>query len=151
MNCPLELSSPLQQAIFDEIDWATEDEPTQELRDSFKFSHFLLFTRVYYTSHAAGGGGGGNGSGSGKGKKKMKKRQKTEKEELNPEDLVFIRPEDQFFYNECSWHFTFPASHAHDIDGMSQHRLVMWIDKKSVRKARKELDKLFGNYLPPSE
>jgi len=42
VNTPLELSSPLQQAIFDEIDWATEDEPTEEKRDEYKFTHFLM-------------------------------------------------------------------------------------------------------------
>lgn len=29
MNVPPQLSPPLMQAIFDEIQWATEDEPTQ--------------------------------------------------------------------------------------------------------------------------
>lgn len=28
INCPPQLGPPLQQALFDEIEWATEDEPT---------------------------------------------------------------------------------------------------------------------------
>jgi len=35
------------QALFDEIGWATEDEPTQDLRDSFKIQRFVVMTRVY--------------------------------------------------------------------------------------------------------
>ena len=29
INCPPQVAAPLQQALFDEIQWATEDEPTQ--------------------------------------------------------------------------------------------------------------------------
>lgn len=29
LNCPPQLGPPLQQALFDEILWATEDEPTE--------------------------------------------------------------------------------------------------------------------------
>ena len=29
INCPPQLSPPLQQALYDEIQWATEDQPTQ--------------------------------------------------------------------------------------------------------------------------
>lgn len=29
INCPPQLGPPLQQALFEELAWATEDEPTQ--------------------------------------------------------------------------------------------------------------------------
>lgn len=29
VNCPPQLAPPLNQALFDEISWAVEDEPTQ--------------------------------------------------------------------------------------------------------------------------
>lgn len=32
INCPPQLAPPLQQALLDEMDWATEDEPTEVLR-----------------------------------------------------------------------------------------------------------------------
>ncbi len=148
VNCPLELSSPLQQSIFDEIKWATEDEPTQALRDSFKFSHFLLFTRVYFSGGAPGGkaGSGSHGGGS-DGKKRGKKKAAGEAGEPAGE-IVYVRPEDQFFHQECEWSFTFPARHAHDIQGLVQHRMVMWMDNKGVDRARQALDQLFGQYLP---
>ena len=48
INCPPQLASPLQHALFDEeIPWATEDEPSEELRNSFKFERFLFVSRVY--------------------------------------------------------------------------------------------------------
>ncbi|CAD7704099.1 unnamed protein product [Ostreobium quekettii] len=47
LNSPPELGPPLQQALFDEIQWATEDEPTQELRESFKFQQYVSLTRVF--------------------------------------------------------------------------------------------------------
>ena len=33
--------------LFDEIEWATEDEPTEELRESFKFNKYIMLTRVF--------------------------------------------------------------------------------------------------------
>lgn len=33
--------------LFDEIEWATEDEPTEELQESFKFKKYILLTRVF--------------------------------------------------------------------------------------------------------
>ena len=32
VNCPPQLAPPLNQALFDEIEWAQEDEPTQVIR-----------------------------------------------------------------------------------------------------------------------
>jgi protein BCP1 len=42
VNFPYELVPKLYDALFDEVSWATEDEPTQELQDSFRFKHYLL-------------------------------------------------------------------------------------------------------------
>ena len=47
INIPPETASPLVEGLFDEIGWATEDEPTEELRESFNFSKYLMFSRVY--------------------------------------------------------------------------------------------------------
>ena len=48
LNCPPQLAPPLHQALFEEeIPWATEDEPSQEARDSFGFARFLMASRVY--------------------------------------------------------------------------------------------------------
>ena len=48
LNCPPQLASPLHHSLFDEeIPWAMEDEPTEELRDSFNFKAYLFLSRVY--------------------------------------------------------------------------------------------------------
>ena len=48
LNCPPQLASPLHHSLFDEeIPWAVEDEPTEELRDSFNFKAYLFLSRVY--------------------------------------------------------------------------------------------------------
>ncbi len=48
LNCPPQLASPLHHGLFDEeIPWAVEDEPTEELRHSFDFKYYLLISRVY--------------------------------------------------------------------------------------------------------
>lgn len=73
VNFPYELVPKLYDALFDEVSWATEDEvifcseipffvcfssdnelatlfaplkPTKELRDSFRFKHYLLVVRI---------------------------------------------------------------------------------------------------------
>lgn len=48
LNCPPQLAPPLHQALFEEeIPWATQDEPSAEARDAFRFQRFLLASRVY--------------------------------------------------------------------------------------------------------
>ncbi|GAY48697.1 hypothetical protein CUMW_113690, partial [Citrus unshiu] len=42
VNLPPQLLPPLHDALFDEVSWATEDEPTAELRNSFRFKCYLL-------------------------------------------------------------------------------------------------------------
>ncbi|XP_024035395.1 protein BCCIP homolog isoform X6 [Citrus clementina] len=46
VNFP-QLLPPLHDALFDEVSWATEDEPTAELRNSFCFKCYLLVSKIY--------------------------------------------------------------------------------------------------------
>ncbi|XP_057544568.1 protein BCCIP homolog isoform X1 [Amaranthus tricolor] len=86
MNLPPQLLPHLYDALFDEISWATEDEPTEDLRKSFRFKYFLLITRIYKKIHQ-------NKKGS---------------TSSNDEDIIYVKPEDELFYELCSWSFTFP-------------------------------------------
>mmetsp|Transcript_6450 Transcript_6450/g.16394 ORF Transcript_6450/g.16394 Transcript_6450/m.16394 type:complete len:240 (-) Transcript_6450:619-1338(-) len=134
VNSPLELSSPLQQAIFDEIAWATEDEPTEALRKSFMFSRFLLFSRIYIDKAPPAG---------------KKQKQMPQRDGIGARDqVVYVRPEDEFLHKHCQWSFTYPTQTAHDIQGLHQYRLVMGIDHEGVARARKGLDAIFGKFLP---
>ncbi|BAB08609.1 unnamed protein product [Arabidopsis thaliana] len=50
MNLPLQLLPPLYDGLFDEVSWATEDEPTEELRGSFRFKSYILIAKIYKLS-----------------------------------------------------------------------------------------------------
>ena len=82
INIPQETAPPLVDGLFDEIGWATEDEPTKELRDSFKFSKYLFFTRLFRDDDPE--------------QNEQNKKRKRSDEPL----LVYIRPEDEF---SISW------------------------------------------------
>ena len=45
--CIKETAPPLVDGLFDEIEWATEDEPTEELQESFKFKKYIMLTRIF--------------------------------------------------------------------------------------------------------
>lgn len=86
MNLPPQLLPHLYNALFDEILWATEDEPTEDLRKSFQFRYYLLVTKIYKKiSH-------------------VKKVSATS----NNEDIIYLKPEDEFFHELSSWSITFP-------------------------------------------
>ncbi|KAL0446760.1 UNVERIFIED_CONTAM: protein BCCIP [Sesamum latifolium] len=47
VNLPPQLLPPLYDALFDEIEWATEDEPTVELQNFFRFKYYLIMSKIY--------------------------------------------------------------------------------------------------------
>ncbi|KAG2708390.1 hypothetical protein I3843_05G172700 [Carya illinoinensis] len=47
VNLPPQLLPPLYDALFDEVSWATEDEPTEELKNSFRFKFYILVSKIY--------------------------------------------------------------------------------------------------------
>ncbi|XAR63653.1 hypothetical protein NMG60_11023671 [Bertholletia excelsa] len=87
VNLPPDLLPPLYDALFDEVSWATEDEPTEELRRSFCFKYYLLVTRIY--EHKNGGQKDGASGGS-------------------EEAIIYIKPEDEIFHQLSLWSFRFP-------------------------------------------
>ncbi|XP_026660436.1 protein BCCIP homolog isoform X3 [Phoenix dactylifera] len=78
VNCPYQLVPPLYDALFDEVSWATEDEPTQELRDSFRFKYYILVTRIF--------------------EKKTVNQCKAKQSQNCDEPVIYIKSEDQIFY-----------------------------------------------------
>ncbi|CAH8269954.1 unnamed protein product [Arabidopsis lyrata] len=51
MNLPPQLLPPLYDGLFDEVSWATEDEPTEQLRGSFRFKSYILITKIHKLKH----------------------------------------------------------------------------------------------------
>lgn len=128
LNCPPSMSAPLQDAIFDEIAWATEDEPTEELRKSFIFQKYLMISRVYQPP-GANSAKRSHGSSTGKGK---------------GNDLIFLRPEDEFFFECCSWYRTYPCARVEREGDLQQLRLVMTVPAKEVDGVRSQLHRVFA-------
>ncbi|XP_010543487.1 PREDICTED: protein BCCIP homolog [Tarenaya hassleriana] len=87
VNLPPQLLPPLYDGLFDEISWATEDEPAEELRKSFCLKSYLILTKFYKLK---------NGD----------KRKRARGEE--DEETIFLKPEDEIFLELSSWSFTFP-------------------------------------------
>ncbi|KAK9276474.1 hypothetical protein L1049_006007 [Liquidambar formosana] len=87
VNLPPQLLPPLYDALFDEVSWATEDEPTEELRKSFCFKFYLLVSRIYKHKNAD---------------------QKKGRSTVSDEAMIYIKPEDEIFHKLSSWSFSFP-------------------------------------------
>ncbi|KAI9109818.1 hypothetical protein K1719_018859 [Acacia pycnantha] len=78
VNLPLQLLPHLYDALFDEVSWATEDEPTDVLRNSFKFTHYIIYSKIYRHKNAE------------------------QSRKLNNDDdddaIIYIKPEDELFH-----------------------------------------------------
>ncbi|GJQ14918.1 hypothetical protein GpartN1_g6709.t1 [Galdieria partita] len=121
-NLPPQLSPWLQQALMDELEWATQDEPTQERREMFDFEYFLYITQVYLDSSAL--------------KRKRKKRfsSTSNYDQLSTEQLLFIKAEDQGYYlHQTSW-CLWPVSRGESLE---KYKMAMILSKDQMIKAKK--------------
>eukprot|EP00250_Pteridium_aquilinum_P019415 c24424_g1_i1 orf=509-1402(+) len=132
INIPGELAPPLFKGLLDEISWATEDEPTKALQDSFKFKQYLIVSRIFQQLPKKK-----------KGLKASKKPDKRPKQETKignegevSGELIYTKPEDELLHNLSHWSCKFPVNSesvaAHEIQGLKQFRLVMLLSAKSV-------------------
>ncbi|KAJ8760641.1 hypothetical protein K2173_015308 [Erythroxylum novogranatense] len=125
VNLPLQLLPPLYDALFDEVSWATEDEPTEELRKSFRFKHYLLISKVYKQKISDG-----------------KKRQSLHADK----EIIFVKPDDEVFYKLCLWSFSFPLHSeqvtSHELKDYRPMGLVMAVEAEKVPIFREKLHSL---------
>ena len=164
LNVPPVVAQPLHEALFAEIAWATEDEPTAELRESFAFGQYLVVSRVYLDD---GKGKGGEeeeedeedeSDDDGKKKSKSKKRARASPAVAAPSSttpvVVFARPEDQFFSEVAEWSFVFePPALPDSTDRHRQPqrrgelrraRFVALVDASRVPEVREKLREALG-------
>ncbi|KAJ1430590.1 BCP1 family [Sesbania bispinosa] len=87
VNLPPQLLPHLYDALFDEVSWATEDEPTEDLRNSFQFKHYIILSKIY---------------------KHKNVEQKRKLSSDSDEATIYIKPEDEIFHKLSSWSFCFP-------------------------------------------
>ncbi|KAH7687225.1 protein BCP1 protein [Dioscorea alata] len=128
VNCPHQLVPPLYDALFDEVSWATEDEPTQELRDSFRFKCYLLVTRIYM-------------------RKKVDQQKTVTSPDCN-EAVVYIKAEDEIFQELSSFSFTFRLHNEqlvpYELRNYNLIGLVMVVKAEAVPKFRERLKSLLA-------
>ncbi|GAY58948.1 hypothetical protein CUMW_190780 [Citrus unshiu] len=95
VNLPPQLLPPLYDALFDEVSWATEDEPTEELRNFFRFKCYLLVSKIYKLKHK---------NANQKNNRNLKRRSASD----SGDEIVYIKPEDEIFHKLSLWSFSFP-------------------------------------------
>ncbi|CAI9113307.1 OLC1v1013885C3 [Oldenlandia corymbosa var. corymbosa] len=125
VNLPPQLLPPLYDALFDEVSWATEDEPTEELRKSFQFKTYLMISKIYKHKNAD---------------KKIGKNGNVE------EAIIYAKPEDEIFHELSSWSINFPL-HSQEVkpSELKDYQpmcLVMAVDASKVPTFRKQLHSL---------
>ncbi|KAJ1694324.1 hypothetical protein LUZ63_011022 [Rhynchospora breviuscula] len=123
-NCPYQVVLKLYEAVFDEISWATEDEPTQVLRDSFRFKHYLVITKIL--------------------ENKAQLLQKTVKRKaVWAEPVIYMKQEDEILHEMSSWSFKFELSAEElappEFKGYKKLGLVMLIKAEAIAKFLKKL------------
>ncbi|XP_076895530.1 protein BCCIP homolog [Bidens hawaiensis] len=125
VNLPPQLLPPLYDGLFDEILWATEDEPTKELRKSFCFKYYILVSKVY--KH--------------KGNQKKKASSSS-----NEEDVIYLKPEDEIFHNLSAWSFRFPMRSqqvtTNELKNYQSMGLVMAVEASRVSSFKQQLHSL---------
>lgn len=126
VNLPPQLLPPLYDGLFDEVSWATEDEPTKELRKSFCFKYYLLVSKIYKLKN-----------------QDQKKKGSSSSEE---EDIIYLKPEDELFHNLCEWSFFYPLRTqqvtTNELKGYRSMGLVMAVKATSVPTFRQQLHSL---------
>ncbi|KAJ4968155.1 hypothetical protein NE237_014856 [Protea cynaroides] len=128
VNLPPQLLPPLYDALFDEVSWAIEDEPTEELRDSFRFKYYLVLTRIYKSAN----------------------KQKGTSRHYCDEPIIYIKPEDEIFHKLSSWSFSFPLQTQqlamHELRNYRLTGLVMAVEADKIPTFRKELQSLISEF-----
>ncbi|XP_058214908.1 protein BCCIP homolog [Rhododendron vialii] len=127
VNLPPQLLPPLYDALFDEVSWATEDEPTKELRKSFCFKHYVLVTKIYEHKNAG---------------------QKEGASSSIDEAIIYTKPEDEIIHQLSSWSFRFPLLTqqlpTHELRSYRLVGLLMALEAEKVPTFRQQLHSLIN-------
>ncbi|XP_048572986.1 protein BCCIP homolog [Triticum urartu] len=126
VNFPYEMVPKMYDSLFDEVAWATEDEPTQELQDSFRFKQYLLLVRIL--------------------ERKTPPKQKAKNSKDEDEPVIYPKLEDEIFRELSSWSFTFPIcaeqSAQQELKNYKEMGLVMCVKAEAIPKFCKKLEAL---------
>ncbi|KAG2422485.1 hypothetical protein HYH02_015435 [Chlamydomonas schloesseri] len=176
INCPPQLAPPLLHFLMEEIEGAATDPAYPEAeRSEFAFTRYLHFTRVYSDPQEEEGeeedgeeGEGDKGAGPGPsgsmGPPPPKKPKTTAgggaaagagaskgKQQQQPV-IVYVRPEDEYLHQVCSWSYTFPVTSRPVAKGdLRPLRCVMCVEAGRVAEARAMMDLVVGNPMAGEE
>ncbi|XP_058735616.1 protein BCCIP homolog [Vicia villosa] len=127
VNLPPQLLPHLYDSLFNEVSWATEDEPTKDLRNSFKFKHYIILGKIYELKNA---------------------EQKRKQSDDSVEAIVYVKPEDEIFHQLCSWSFCFPLRTQqpapHELKNYRSMGLIMAVEADKMPAFRQELGSLIN-------
>ncbi|XP_021909797.1 protein BCCIP homolog [Carica papaya] len=129
---PPQVLPPIYDGLFDEISWATEDEPTEELRNSFCFKYYILVSKIY---------------------KLKNENSKKRSSGSTDEEIIYIKQEDEIFHQLSLWSFIFPL-HIHQVTTheLRNYRLmglVMAIEADKIPSFRQQLKSFIDESLNP--
>ncbi|KAG2497708.1 hypothetical protein HYH03_004445, partial [Edaphochlamys debaryana] len=153
INCPPQLAPPLLQFLMEEIEGAATDEDyPKEERDEFAFASYLHLTRVYQDPQDEEEEGGGEGAEEGEqggagpsGSRPAPAKAKGGKKGKEPV-IVYVRPEDEYLHQVCSWSFTFPVEGRPVGRGdLVPLRCVMAVTPARLKEARMMMEMVVGN------
>lgn len=144
VNLPPQLVPKMQEALFLEVAWAQEDEPTAALRDMYNFHWFLYITDAYVGAAAPA-----SAAKQAKPSKKKSRSAAAQKSAADggpgPGEVAFARVEDEIFLaaatHSVAWNA--PAAEA-GPGGVRRVKLAMLIKKARMETAVKETAKVFG-------
>ena len=119
--------------------WLAAPQPTQELRDNFKFRGYIIITRALIDTegdddekrHKKKVSKGCSTSGGGASSSKRR------------EDLIYTKPEDEVFHQCCDWSFTVPTQRVNEEarkDKLKPLRLCMFVKASKVAAIRRKID-----------
>ncbi|TKY59795.1 BCCIP-like protein [Spatholobus suberectus] len=122
VNLPPQLLPHLYDALFDEVSWATEDEPTEELRKSFKFKSYIILSKIYMQKNV-----------------EQKRKVSNDSEEA----IIYVKLEDEIFHKLSTWSFCFPLQTQqlapHELRNYRSTGLVMAVEADKIPTFRQEL------------
>jgi len=133
VNVPPELATPMHKALYEEIQWAHEDEDDPK-KSPWSFSNYLLVTSTYTESSA-----------DDKPPKKGKKKQKAKP--ISSETFYF-KPEDEVYEKESFFSYGYPMVVDDTADRwtlgcmVSQKRLILAFSASKVESILKQITEL---------
>lgn len=167
VNIPPLVIPKLLEAVFCEIEWAVEDEPTPQLREEFRFGWYLYISEAFIAPDGAaddvedGMGtekGKGNEDGEKKKKKKSKKKQKVDLNDLvdNDDSFQYVKVEDYAWFKYASHKLLWPlAAEQEQADGSKptggRIGIAMIIAAKNIPKVRQMVEAVVGAIEQPDE